>query len=125
MGRPITDNERETILGLLSQGHSHNEVGRRTGRSQTAVSDLARTHGIDPVNHMPKAQAAAREYNKLERANLSNLAFDRVQALITRDDITARDMKDLVTALAILVDKRRLEDGEAGKISEQVPAAVF
>ena len=28
-------------------------------------------------------------------------------------------MKDLVTALAILVDKRRLEDGEAGKISEQ------
>ena len=119
MGKAITDSERETILGLLSQGHSHNEVARRTGKSQAAVSDLARKHSIEPVNQMPKAQAAAREYNKLERANLLNLAFDRVKALITRDDTTARDMKDLVTALAILVDKRRLEDGEAGKISEQ------
>ena len=84
MGKPITDSEKEFILSLLREGYSHNEVARRTGRSQSAVSNLAREHGIAPVNHMPKAQAAAREYNKLERANLLNLAFDKVQALIAR-----------------------------------------
>ena len=119
MGKAITDSEREKILALLGEGYSHGEVARRTGRSQAAVSDLAKKHSIEPINRMLRAQAAAREYNKLERANLLNLAFDRVQSLIIREEITARDMKDLVTALAILVDKRRLEDGEAGKISEQ------
>lgn len=119
MGRPITDSEREAILSLLSQGHSHNEVARRTGRSQTAVSDLARKHSIEPVIRMPKAQAAAREYNKAERANLLNLAFDKGRELLERNNLTARDFKDVVTGLAIAIDKRHLEDREARTVSEQ------
>jgi transposase len=119
MGRTITDNEREKMLSLLREGFSHCEIARRTGRSQSTVSALAKEHGIKPVGLMPRAQQAARDYNKVERRNLLNLAFDKASELLERRDITARDFKDLVTAVAIAIDKRRLEDGQAGEISEQ------
>jgi predicted lipase len=119
MGRAITDSERDKILSLLHEGFSHCEVARRAGRSQSAVSTLAKQYGIKPVNHMPRAQQAAQDYNKVERRNLLNAAFDKAGELLKRRDITARDFKDVVTAVAIAIDKRRLEDGEAGEISEQ------
>lgn len=119
MGKAITDNEREKILGLLREGFSHCEVARRTGRSQSSVSVLAKEHSIRPVGLMPKAQQAARDYNKVERRNLLNLAFEKAGELLERNDIAARDFKDVVTAVAIAIDKRRLEDGEAGEISER------
>ncbi len=119
MGRTITDSERDKMLSLLREGFSHCEVARRTGRSQSAVSALAKEHGISPVRLMPRAQRAARDYNKVERRNLLNLAFDKAGDLLERGDITARDLKDVVTAVAIAIDKRRLEDGEAGEISER------
>ena len=119
MGRTITDNEREKMLSLLREGFSHCEIARRTGRSQSTVSALAKEHGIKPVGLMARAQQAARDYNKVERRNLLNLAFDKASELLERRDITSRDFKDLVTAVAIAIDKRRLEDGQAGEISEQ------
>jgi hypothetical protein len=119
MGKGITDSEKEKMLSLLREGFSHCEVARRTGRSQSAVSALAKEYGIRPVSLMPRAQQAARDYNKVERRNLLNLAFDRAGNLLERRDISARDFKDVVTAVAIAIDKRRLEDGEAGAISEQ------
>jgi transposase-like protein len=119
MGKAITDGERDRMLSLLREGFSHCEVARRTGRSQSTVSALAKEYGIQPVNLMPRVQQAARDYNKVERRNLLNLAFDKAGDLLERRDITARDFKDVVTAVAIAIDKRRLEDGEAGEISEQ------
>jgi hypothetical protein len=119
MGRTITEEERKKMLELLREGFSHGEVARRTGRSQSAVSALAKQCSIEPVNRMPKAQLAAREYNKVERRNLLNLMFDKASVLLDRSDLTARDFKDLVTAIAICIDKRRLEDGKAGEIREQ------
>lgn len=113
---------RETIISLLSQGHSHNEVARRTCRSQTAVSDLARTRGIAAVNRMPKAQAAAREHNKLKRANLLNLALNRVQTLLIREDITAREMKDLVMALPSLWMNAAWRTAKRARQASNVPA---
>ena len=119
MSKAITDEEREKILELLREGFSHGQVARRTGRSQSAVSALAKEYSIEPVYRMPKAQLAAREYNKVERLNLLNLMFDKASELLDRSDLTARDFKDLVTAVAICIDKRRLEDGKAGEIREQ------
>jgi hypothetical protein len=119
MSKAITDEEREKILELLREGFSHGQVARRTGRSQSAVSALAKEYSIEPVYRMPKAQLAAREYNKVERLNLLNLMFDKASNLLDQSDLTARDFKDLVTAVAICIDKRRLEDGKAGEIREQ------
>ena len=120
MNRPITDGERDEILDLLRAGHSHNEVARRTGRSQTKVSNLAKQYSIAPVNPAPsKAIKASVDYCRAERQNLINLGFEKIQDLITSQDLTARDMKDLATAAGILIDKRRLEDGEATGRHEQ------
>jgi IS30 family transposase len=80
MSKAITDEEREKILELLREGFSHGEVARRTGRSQSAVSALAKEYSIEPVYRMPKAQLAVREYNKVERLNLLNLMFATRQA---------------------------------------------
>jgi hypothetical protein len=119
MGKAIADSEKEKIIDLLGEGLSHCEVARRTGRSQSAVSALAKQHGIEPEQRMPLAQQAAREYNRLERMNLLNRAFDKAGELLERKDLSARDFKDLMTGIAIGIDKRRLEDGQAGQISEQ------
>jgi predicted transcriptional regulator len=119
MGKAIADSEKEKIIDLLGEGLSHCEIARRTGRSQSAVSALVKQHGIEPVQRIPRAQQAAREYNKLERMNLLNRAFDKAGELLERKDLSARDFKDLMTGIAIGIDKRRLEDGQAGQISEQ------
>jgi hypothetical protein len=106
------------VLRLLREGKSQNAVARELGVGASSVSRIARTHGIPPAYAAPK------------NANLSNSTFAQVKRLKLIDDMVetlyglmtdvekASDFYHLTMSAAVLIDKRRLEDGEATSRAE-------
>lgn len=119
MGR-LSQQGRDTIRTLLEEGYSHNSISKKMGCSQSTVSRLATREGIECINPAPmKAVYANKDYSKANRVALLNKMFERGEQMIDTPGLTARDYKDLMLGFAVGIDKRRLEDGEASKVTEQ------
>jgi hypothetical protein len=108
----LTDNVKARILESLNNGLSPYRIARIFNVGHDTVHRLALEHGIDTaVGYELKAQQARRDYCQVERLRVINLAFERVEEMIDQVE-TPRDLKDTTVAMAICIDKRRLEDGE-------------
>jgi hypothetical protein len=114
----VTDDERERILALLRSGLSAGATARQCGRSQPTVSRIAWAAGID-LNQCAttKAVAARRDFDLANRLALLNKLFIKADQLSETVD-KPLELQQLSTAVAIMIDKRRLEDGEATSRSE-------
>lgn len=134
---PITQQEKERIIELYTEdGLAPESIAGEIQRSEYNVKQVLKAEGLILGNGTPNTvtptrllQMAAnrslehvRDYDKANRLKLLNLAFEKAADLL-HQGMTARDYKDLVTGMVLLVDKRRLEDGEANKISEQRSSA--
>jgi len=110
----ITGAERAAILADLRAGLGVNATARKHGRSAAAVSGIGAQEGVDlDRSRTLKAAQARRDYAQPERLALLNEAFDALRAAIPRIDWGSANPRDLLIGLGILIDKRRLEDGEA------------
>jgi hypothetical protein len=117
--RKRTEAETNNITTLLRSGLSHGEVARRTGWSQSTVSNVAKQEGIENVNPAPStALRAKRDYDKANRREVGNLLFDRIVEIATSCE-DARGIKDCAVAYGVVLDKFRLEDNEPDNITEQ------
>lgn len=126
-GPVLTDEQRAAIVAALLEGKSQGQIARELGTSQTSVYRVAKAEGIDSVNtRANKAQAALRaqrDYDLGERLNLLNRMFDAAHTLLASDDLTPSKLQQLTMAVAVLIDKRRLEDGDVTSRTEQVSSA--
>lgn len=133
----ITEQEKAQIIELYSEdGLAPESIASEIQRSEYNVKQVLKAEGLILGNGSPNTvtptrllQMAAdeglesvRDYDKANRLKLLNLAFEKAADLLNQG-MTARDYKDLVAGIVLLVDKRRLEDGEAQKISEQRSSA--
>jgi len=110
----------EAVVRAVQAGGSYRTVARTFGVSPAAVGKIARAAGVgDPARRLrtKRATAAFVRYAKAERTALLDELFNRVRALapsVTKP----QGMKDLALATGILIDKARLEEGEATSRSE-------
>jgi hypothetical protein len=120
MKGPLSSQEKGTIREMLDQNHSHNQIAKVMGRSQSTISDFARREGYSPLPERTPtvANAARKEFGKAERMELISLAFMRGEALLNKPDLTPREYKEVMTGIAIGVDKARLEEGQPNSVRE-------
>jgi predicted transcriptional regulator len=120
MNSPLTDEEKARIREMLDDGQSHNSIAKQVGRAQSTISEYARREGYSPLpDRTPRvANQARRDYAKAERLELLNQAFETGAEMLERGGLSARDYKEVMTAIAITVDKRRLEEGMPDSVRE-------
>lgn len=109
----MPDEQRAAILAGLRAGLSQGKVARENGCHPSTVCRIAKAEGIDSTNAAPKrALAAKRDYDQVERLQVLNAFFEKAQSMLGRCH-APQEFQQLTVALAVLIDKRRLEDGEA------------
>lgn len=102
---------RAAIVADLRAGKSQYRIAKDHGVSQGTVSKIAKAEGISGIYSAPKNAAAARiTYDLERRLALSDKFFEHLEAAL---DGHPGNVKDWAIAYAVLVDKRRLEEGKA------------
>lgn len=126
-GPPVTDDERDQVAALHAAGRSRAQIARELGRSASTVGRIADGLGLSWDRTATAAATAARTVDlAARRAHLAALLIedaiemrDRyrspyvVKAVTAEGDIVsmrydlppAAETRNLVTALAVLVDK--------------------
>jgi transposase-like protein len=139
-----TQEQREQALALYAE-HGPAEASRRIGIPRATISKWASRAGLVTVGAQKTAAAtkAATARAAEKRAALKPLLLDKATDLINRMDepmteyvgqqgkeVTyerppASDCKHYATAAAILIDKLRLEEGQATSRDEHVTQSDF
>ncbi len=121
MAPKLTDKERADIAALLRE-HNGNQskVARLSGRSQPTVRLIAIETGISSINRAPKKANDARvAYAEDRRLELIGKGFDKANDLL-KGITDAAELQKWSVALGTLVDKARLETGQATDRTESV-----
>ena len=117
--------DHQAVLEALQTGESQNAVSRRLGVSLGSVNRIARLNAIptyswkktpDPEEVVAAAIARA-EYSLERRVALIDKVFAKAESMLDTAT-TPHKLQALAIALGILIDKRRLEDGEATSRTE-------
>jgi transcriptional regulator with XRE-family HTH domain len=112
--------DHEAVVEALRAGESQKAVARRLGCGFATVNRIAKRYGAVPavprtVEKSPAvlaAEQAAADYSLERRMALLNKVFAQAEQMI-ETATTPHKLQALAIALGILIDKRRLEDGEA------------
>jgi hypothetical protein len=84
------------------------------------VSTFAKREGYSPLPERTPtvANVARKDYARAERRELLNQAFSVASEMLERGGLTTRELKELMTAVGIAIDKSRLEEGSPTNVSE-------
>ena len=118
---PLTLEERAKIVSLLREGGlSQGAIARMVGRAQSTVSSVASQEGLSSPHHKTPVQAnhARRVYAREQRRELLDKFLSLAEAMIDAGGMSPREARELVQGIATAIEKRRLEDDEAGSITE-------
>ena len=110
-GGPVGEDEERAILAALESGKTTREVAEEFKRAPSTISDVARRNGLDFAERarMKKADIARTCYASEERIKLVGELLNKAKQLMKTCD-SSRDLQYLATAIAIGIDKRRLEE---------------
>jgi transposase-like protein len=118
---PLTPEERAKIVSLLKEGGlSQGAIARLVGRAQSTVSSVAAQEGLSAPRHRTPIQAnhARRVYAREQRRELLDKFLSLAEAMIDAGGMSPREARELVQGIATAIEKRRLEDDEAGSVTE-------
>jgi hypothetical protein len=116
---------RDRVIALLQEGRPRNEVARLVGCSAGSVSGIALAEGIrfdrSAIAAAEEAGRArrqvAREFAAADRLALLNRGLVVAERLLVKVK-TGRDLQVWAGAVGTLIDKHRLEAGEATERTE-------
>jgi hypothetical protein len=118
MAKPVSEEEKMAIIEAIKEGKTRNSIAKEFKRSGSTISEIAKENNLS-FDRSPtkKATEAANKWNKVRRFELIGKFFDKLRDVIqvTSDP---RELKDLSTALGIVIDKARLEEGEPTEITK-------
>ena len=109
------EERNDLIIDYLKDGLTTREVGERVGVSCATVSNVASARGLDISTERTRKAAKCKSlYTRPDRIKVIADGIDKLVAMLP--EITkAKDMRDWSVSLAILMDKRRLEDSNDSK----------
>ena len=110
-GGPVTGDEEKAIIEALKVGRSVRDVAAEFDRGKSTVGNIANRNGLDLVDvHRTKRAAATNTcYASEDRIKLIGELLNKAKQLMKTCD-SSRDLQYLATAIAIGIDKRRLEE---------------
>ena len=117
----LTPEERAKIVSLLKEGGlSQGAIARMVGRAQSTISQVAAQEGLSAPRHKTPVQAnhARRVYASEQRRELLDKFLSLAEAMIDAGGMSPREARELAQGIGTLLEKRRLEDDEAGSITE-------
>jgi transposase-like protein len=118
---PLTPEERAKIVSLLKEGGlSQGAIARVAGRAQSTISSVAAQEGLSAPRHKTPVQAnhARRVYAREQRRELLDRFLSLAEAMIDAGGMSPREIRELAQGIGTAIEKRRLEDDEAGSITE-------
>jgi IS30 family transposase len=118
---PLTPEERAKIISLLKEGGlSQGAIARLVGRAQSTISAVAAQEGLSAPRHRTPVQAnhARRVYAREQRRELLDKFLSLTEAMIDAGGMSPREVRELGQGIGTAIEKRRLEDDEAGSITE-------
>jgi hypothetical protein len=134
ISRPITPEEETRILGFLFEGRNAYQIGKIVGRDRGCVMRVAERHKKELSAEVQKrltwrdknVDDGYTQYSRYvtseKRQEVLSFAIDKIQRMLQRDSLPAKDVRDLCVSLGITVDKFAVE---TGKTDEQVKAALI
>src|SRR5215207_7307001 len=121
MALKLTDKERKKIINYLKDGKSQNWTAQKVNRSPSTINEIAKTEGLTNIRAPKKAVWARRHFAKEDRLALIGYALDRGGELLQLE-LTPQQYQQVMTGIAIGVDKHRLETGDVTDRTERVDA---
>lgn len=115
MAKPLTDDEREQIQGLIEAGHSANHIARTTRRSVDTVSRIAKSIGWTfGQTNVARAHEARSAFCAERRALAAAKAQERVDELLEgffdARPVVAKDGEGMVVTISVKPDFKGLAD---------------
>ena len=119
MPRTVLDaRKRREILDAARAGESLGKIADRYGVHKATVGRIVQSGQVDIVKVADtRRQEAATAWAAAQRLSLLNQLFDRA-AIMAKRIKEPRELQQLASAVAVLIDKRRLEDGLATERTE-------
>ena len=120
MARPrkIKDEQRKAIAQALREGIKPVDLAKEYDVSKNTIFTIAKENQIDMLQEATKkAKAVQSVYDKAKRGQLLDKFFDKIDDQLDKD-LDANDLRNLSIAIGTVIDKRRLEDGEATQRTE-------
>jgi len=116
----VTDKERAEIVAYLEDEKSHGWISGEVGRSKDTIRRIANASGLNRSSEsVKKAGAMQSAYAEARRLEIIGKGFDKANDLL--ENITdASELQKWSVALGTLVDKARLETGQATDRTESV-----
>ncbi len=120
MAPKVTDKEHARIVGYLKDEKSHGWIANEVGRSKDTVRRIANESGLNRSSEsVKKAGAMQSAYAEARRLELIGKGFDKANDLL-KGITDAAELQKWSVALGTLVDKARLETGQATDRTESV-----
>jgi len=120
MRNNVSQEERQDIISCLKE-KSQCATARLFKRSSGTINKIAQEENILPLNvYAQKTKAATkarRYYAKEDRLDVLEEALDKTRELLKTID-KASQAREIATAIAIIIDKFRLELGESTSRNE-------
>ena len=118
MAAQLSDQTRQQVMAAIAAGKPRNQIARETGVSAGSVTTIAREMGAAfDQSATKKAVQARRTYAQAERLDLLNEGFETARAMLPRCE-RPHELFQWAVAVGTLIDKRRLEEGEATSRAE-------
>lgn len=120
-GPRVTAAERDAFLAMASEGYSVSDIAAATSRPHNTVSvilkEAAPSAGLDlTTSRAQRMQRVSQDFAAIRRLELGNRFVERLAGLLEQDpldDKQASALRNLAVTFAVLVDKRRLEEGQS------------
>lgn len=132
--RVVTRQEELDIVERLGEGHTFAEVARMFDRDPSVIKRVAMANAeqlekaIDLKMNggiIDKQNEFCKYLESDKRKEVLCEAIERIRDMMYDSSVTARDMKDLMISLGIVIDKFAVENGKSDNSALQALQAVF
>ncbi|MGB3943223.1 MAG: hypothetical protein WBK88_00330 [Methanothrix sp.] len=110
-GGPVAEDEEKRIIEALESGKTTRQVAEEVQRSKGTITNVAARNNLDLVGRAQnkKANLIRSCYDSAARIELIGELLNKAKELMKTCN-SSRDLQYLATAIAIGIDKRRLEE---------------
>jgi len=133
--RAVTPTEEAEIMARLKEGIKFSEVGKLMDRDVTVIKRVAQHHAKELETAMAKKlgdkfiEAEHNAFSKYlesdSRKQILCEAMDKIHTMMLVPVVAARDMRELMVSLGIVIDKFAIENGKTDDAAVKALQAIF
>lgn len=133
----VSEEEEQRILAFLFEGRAPYAIGQIVGRDRGVVVRIARRHARELSEVVQRrlkfgdevvqdGLTAYTRYVKSEnRQAMLSQSLDKIERMLQRDNLPAKDVRDLLVSVGIIIDKFAVESGRTDNNSKAALIAMF